>query len=154
MGVMFYIFLAADIGFVGGGMLSGLLVKRGVEARRSRIWIMALAACLVPLSAVVPQAASLPLVISLTAVIAMGHCTWLGNISTLIVDIVPPKRLATTFGLIAAGSAAGGIGMNALVSLAIGHYSYNAVFYVMAMLHPIALLIVWPVRCHQPLEDQ
>ncbi|MGN6507572.1 MAG: MFS transporter [Tepidisphaeraceae bacterium] len=146
MGVMVYVFLAADVGFVGGGFLSGWLVRRRVAPATSRLWVMAMAAALVPLSVIVPHAGALHLVILLAAVIAMAHCVWLGNISTLIVDLMPADRLATTFGLIAAGSAAGGVAMNTLVAWAIGHYSYAIVFYVMAALHPIALLIVWPVR--------
>ena len=80
------------------------------------------------------------------AVVALAHCVWLGNLSTLVVDVVPRRTLATTFGFIGAGSAAGGILMNKLVVWAIGSYSYDRVFFVMACLHPLALLLVWPLR--------
>lgn len=146
MGVMVFIFLAADAGFLGGGFLSDRLVKRGLSPRVSRVWLMALAACLVPASALIPSVAGLPLVLACAALVAFAHCTWLGNISTLVVDIIPSPRLATTFGLIAAGSAAGGIAMNSLVSGAVGTYSYAPAFYVMSCLHPLALLLIWPLR--------
>jgi ACS family hexuronate transporter-like MFS transporter len=148
--VMAFIFLAADIGFIGGGFLSDRLVKRGASPAAGRTWLMLAAACLIPVSALVPFAPSVPLVLACGAVVALAHCVWLGNLSTLVVDIVPQRTLATTFGFIGAGSAAGGILMNKLVVWAIGSYSYDRVFFVMACLHPLALLLVWRLRKSAP----
>ena len=144
--VMVFIFLAADIGFLGGGFLSDRLVKRGASPAAGRVWVMLAAACLIPVSALVPFATSVGLVLACAAVVALAHCTWLGNLSTLVVDVVPRRTLATTFGFIGAGSAAGGILMNKLVVWAIASYTYDRVFFVMACLHPLALLLVWPLR--------
>jgi ACS family hexuronate transporter-like MFS transporter len=146
LAVMWVVFLAADVGFLGGGFLSDRLVKRGAAPPASRVRVMLLAACLIPVSALVPFAPTLPLVLACAAGMALAHCIWLGNLSALVVDLIPQRTLATTFGFIAAGSAAGGIGMNAVVSWAVKSYDYDRVFYIMACLHPLALLLVWPLR--------
>jgi ACS family hexuronate transporter-like MFS transporter len=146
LAIMWVIFLAADVGFLGGGFLSDRLVRRGLTPPASRVGLMAAAACLVPVSALVPFAPSLPFVLACASVVAMAHCAWLGNLSALVVDAIPARTLATTFGFIAAGSAAGGIAMNAVVSAAVQGYSYDRVFFLMACLHPLALLLVWPLR--------
>ena len=36
--------------------------------------------------------------------------------------------------------------MNTLVAFAVGHYSYAPCFYAMAVLHPLAVLVLWPLR--------
>ena len=36
--------------------------------------------------------------------------------------------------------------MNEVVSWAVRNYSYDLVFFLMACLHPLALLIVWGLR--------
>ncbi len=42
----------------------------------------------------------------------------------------------------------GGIVMNDLVAWAVGRYSYDGCFYVMAFMHPLAaLLFILPIRC-------
>jgi MFS transporter, ACS family, hexuronate transporter len=70
----------------------------------------------------------------------------LSNITSLVVDIVPQRFLGTAFGVIACGSALGGFFMNKAVAWFIDHRSYNECFYVMAVLYPTALLLVWRLR--------
>jgi ACS family hexuronate transporter-like MFS transporter len=72
--------------------------------------------------------------------------TWLINLSSLVVDLVPQRSLATTFGVIAAGSSLGGMVMNWAVGRLVTNYSYAPAFLVMACVHPLALLLVWRLR--------
>ena len=69
-----------------------------------------------------------------------------GEITALIVDIIPKRIMATTFGVIAAGSAVGGIFMNELVSWMVKDFSYTPVFFVMALMHPIGIALLWQFR--------
>ncbi len=79
-------------------------------------------------------------------VVVLAHTAWLSNITALVVDLVPERILGTSFGLIAAGSALGGIAMNALVSRITAGGSYDPCFLIFACAHPLALLLIWRLR--------
>jgi ACS family hexuronate transporter-like MFS transporter len=146
LSITFVIFLAADFGALGGGWFSGQLIKRQHTAPASRIWIMAAAACLMPLSALVPQVTTVNVVLALGMIVVFAHMTWLINLSSLVVDLIPKRSLATTFGVIAAGSSLGGMMMNWAVGRLVTNASYGPAFVVMACVHPLAILIVWRLR--------
>jgi len=180
--IMWMIFVAADLGFILGGFFSGALVKRGTSPAASRLWVMLTSACLVPLSFFVPALQSVGAVIAIGMCVAYAHTQWLGNLTSLVVDIMPKRILATSFGVIAAGSALGGIFMNKLVAWFISpapfamwesingfsarflnagtmdavvqwinaHRSYHDLFYIMAIVHPIALAIIWTLGKKRP----
>jgi ACS family hexuronate transporter-like MFS transporter len=147
LSIMWVVFLAADVGFVAGGFFSDRLVARGTTPVSSRISMLLASALLVPCIALLPLAPTLRLTLAVAMVVAFAHCMWLSNMTALVIDLIPRPIMATTFGLIAAGSAVGGIIMNDLVAWAVGHYSYDRCFYVMAFMHPLAaLLFILPIR--------
>lgn len=150
LSVTFVIFIAADLGALSGGWFSGRLIRRDVGAGAARLRVMRIAACAMPLSALVPGLSTVPAVLAIAAVIAFAHMTWLINLSSLIVDLIPARSLATTFGVIAAGSALGGIMMNSAVARLVTNHSYAPAFFVMACLHPLALLLLARVRPAAP----
>jgi MFS transporter, ACS family, hexuronate transporter len=146
LSIMWMVFLAADVGFLLGGFLSGRLITTGRSAPASRLWIMLGCALLVPLSSLTPLMPTVNLAIAVAMVVAMAHTAWLSNITALAVDIVPKRILGTSFGLIACGSALGGMAMNQMVAWMIKNYSYEYCFYLMALAHPTALLLIWRLR--------
>ena len=148
--IMWVVFLMADIGFVFGGVLSGRLLKRGVNAPAARLWLMLATAIIIPLSPLVAIVPSTAIAIAIGSIIAMAHASWLSNVTALIVDIIPQRIMATTFGVIAAGSAVGGIFMNELVSWMVRDFSYTPVFFVMALMHPIGIALLWQFRRATP----
>ena len=150
LGVTWLVFLAADIGTLGGGLLSALLVKRGATPMASRLWAMLVCACLVPLSALVPLAPTVSATLAISMVVVLAHMAWLINVSALVVDAVPQKTVATAFGVIAAGSTFGGLLMNEAVKRLATAGHYNTWFVVMACLHPLVWLGLWAARIHRP----
>jgi ACS family hexuronate transporter-like MFS transporter len=144
--IMWMIFAAATIGFTLGGFLSGRLIKRGVLPSAARVWIMLVSACLVPLVGFVPAVPTVIGVVGIAMVVAYASTAFLSNVTSLVVDIVPRRILGTAFGVIACGSALGGFFMNKTVAWFIDHRSYNECFYIMAVAHPLALLLVWRLR--------
>lgn len=161
LAIMWLVFLAADIGFLLSGFLSGRMIKKGRKPASSRLIIMLSSACLVPLSFYVPAMQSVTGVIAIGMFVAYAHTAWLGNLTSLVVDITPKKILGTAFGVIACGSTLGGMFMNKTVAAFVGdkpmnlpsflewinaHRSYDTLFYIMAFLHPLAILIVWSLR--------
>ena len=140
---MWLIYLAADIGFIGSGFVSGWLIRRGFLDREARLRTMLICAVLVPIAPMVAITSSTPGVFAFAMVVVLAHAAWLASISTYVVDLVPKAILGTAFGFIAAGSAVGGILMNQGVVWMITHFSYSGCFYAMVALHPVAFALLW-----------
>lgn len=140
---IWFIFLAADIGFIGGGFLSDRLVRRGRLPADARRWVMGAAALAVPLCVPwIPLLGSIGWVFAFAMVVALAHAAWLTCSATLVMDVVSKPLFATAFGFVSAGSALGGIVMNSAVAWTVAHYSYASCFYAMILLHPIAMLLI------------
>ncbi len=142
LGMTWVVFLAADVGTLAGGWLSGRLIARGTDPVASRRRVMLGSACFVPLSMLVPWAPSVPSALGLAMIVVLAHLAWLINLTAMVVDLFPARTLATVFGIVAAGSAAGGIVMNSAVGRLVTSSSYDAAFTTMALAHPIAWLLI------------
>ena len=150
LGVTWVVYLAADVGTLGGGLLSGWMVKRGATPMGGRLWAMLACACLVPFSCLVPLAPTVPLALAISMAVVLAHMAWLINVSALVVDAVPQKILGTAFGVIAAGSTFGGLLMNEVVKRLATSGHYETWFVLMAFLHPLVWLALWVARIHRP----
>ena len=142
LSIMWIIYLAADVGLIGGGLLSGWLVARGRRPAAARLSMMAVAAALVPLAALIPSVSSREATIAVAMVAAFGHAIWLTNLTSLAIDAIPPRLLATSFGVVAGGSGLGGIAMNMLVADTVQRHSYAPCFLAAAALHPLAIALL------------
>lgn len=137
------VYLAADVGSIGGGLLSGRLITRGMAPQKSRLVAMAAGAALPPLGMLVAFAPSIPATLALGAAVAFGHLVFQVNMGALIVDRYPTRSMATIFGLIAAGSGLGGfLSTKVIGELATGK-DYASIFLLMGLLHPIAWTVAW-----------
>lgn len=137
------VYLAADIGSVGGGLFSGRLIRAGIAPARSRMIAMACAAGLAPLGMLVALHLQIGPTLALGAWVACAHLVFQVNIGALVVDRYPMRNVATVFGLIAAGSALGGFTSTHLVGQLASTGAYNQVFLLMGALHPLAWLVAW-----------
>lgn len=137
------VYLAADLGSVGGGALSSWLVRRGIDPARSRVMVMAGAAAVAPIGALASLHPPLAVLFAIASLVACAHLVFQINIGTLIVDLYPTRQVATIFGLIAAGSGFGGMLSTQLVGMLVQGGSFDHVFVIMAVLHPVAFGLAW-----------
>ncbi len=107
---------------------------------------MTFVALAIPLSPLAPCVGTVNAVLAVAMLIAFAHMTWLINLSALVVDVIPARSPATAFGVIATGSALGGMTINAAVGQLVTSRSYTAAFLAMACAHPLALLLLRRVR--------
>jgi ACS family hexuronate transporter-like MFS transporter len=109
---------------------------------------MAFSAMLVPLSplATLPGGAAIPIAIG--AAVALAHMSWLVNLTSLVVELFPASQVATAAGLIATGSALGGMVFSEIIGYVVTHYGYSPLFWVMACAHPLALAVMWTSANH------
>jgi MFS transporter, ACS family, hexuronate transporter len=113
--IAWVIYAAAGIGSLSGGWLSGRLIKNGSQPVSSRIKVMLLGACFMPIAPLISSVTGLNISIIISGTVVFASLAWLINFSSVIVDIVPSLSLGTVFSIVAAGSTLGGIMMNMIV---------------------------------------
>lgn len=144
--IAWIVYLAADLGCILGGCFSGWLIRRGITPVKSRIWVMALAAVLLPLSPFINSAPTPLMAVGIAAIVAFAHMSWLISLSTIIVDLYPKPVVGTVFGIVAAGSGLGGMIATNLIGRAVTGYSYAPIFIAMGFLHPLVYLLIRTIR--------
>ena len=139
------IYLAADVGSVGGGWLSSGLISRGWSVNRARKTAMLVCAlCVAPVASIMFVGANLWLVVALISLAAAAHPGWSANLYTVVSDTFPKRAVGSMVGLGGMGGAFGGM----LVSPAVGywldasHGRYGPLFFIAGGMYLIALGVV------------
>lgn len=137
------IYLAADVGSIGGGWLSSFLLARGWTvngARKTAMLLMALA--VVPV-AFLSQVQNLWVAVAVIGVAAAAHQGWSANLFTLTTDMFPRRAIASVVGF---GGMAGAIGgmFNSKVTGYILEKTgtYHVIFAVAGFGYLFALLVI------------
>jgi ACS family hexuronate transporter-like MFS transporter len=143
-------FLFADLGQVGGGLISDMLVRGGMTAPRARMMVLFAVGCLAPLGALAGFAPTAASAIAVTCLVAFLVQAWSTNTASLCADLIPTSATATVFGMMGmAGSLAGAMFAQVL-GFVIQHFGYRSAFGLAAVLHPCAATILFfalrPVR--------
>ncbi len=136
------IYLAADIGSVGGGWISGLLIRRGWPTGKARKAAMALCAFCMPIAATAVLAPSPILAIALVSLATAAHQGWSANLFTTTSDIFPSGAVGSVVGI---GGAVGGFGgilfSGVIPGYVVTYFGYGPMFVIMGSFHLIGLLI-------------
>ena len=101
------VYVVADVGSIGGGWLSGALIKRGWTVNRARKTAMLAMALLIVPTALAPLAGSMWTAVLIVGVAAAAHQAWSANVYTLASDMFPRAAVGSVVGI---GAFAGGIG--------------------------------------------
>lgn len=141
IGWMVYLF--AGVGTIAGGVVSGWLIRRGVAPVIAYRRSMAVCAALIPLSPFAGLAHSALVSVAIASIIALAHMAWLITLSSTVIALFPPLQLGKAFGLIATGSALGGLFSTEIIANVVTHHGYLPVFFLMMLMHPIALALLW-----------
>jgi ACS family hexuronate transporter-like MFS transporter len=142
---LFVIYIAADIGSIGGGWLSSVLLKRGVPLNTARKTTMFVFAILVIGAVFVPLTfGNLWLTIALIGLAAGAHQGWSANLFTLVSDMFPEESVGSVVGLGGFGGAIGGALVQPLIGywLDFSHNSYAPLFVVAGSMYLIAFVII------------
>jgi ACS family hexuronate transporter-like MFS transporter len=139
------IYLAADVGSIGGGWLSSALLKRGYDVTPARkIALLTCALAVVPVSLVMFSGHNLWLTVALVSLAAAAHQGWSANLYTLVSDMFPRSAVGSVVGLGGFGGAIGGM----LVAPAIGywldlsHDSYGPLFFAAGFMYVITFVVI------------
>jgi ACS family hexuronate transporter-like MFS transporter len=137
------VYLMADVGSVGGGWLSGFLIRRGWPHYRARKTVMGLSAGLMPVAAMSALVSSPVVAIALVSLANASHQGWSANLFTTTSDVFPTQAVAS---VVSFGGCMGALGSVIFASLipgyVVSHLGYTPVILCMGFLHLTAFLVV------------
>lgn len=136
-------FLAADIGSIAGGWLSGFWMERGWPLSRARKGAMAVCAFCMPAAIIAVFASRAWMAVALISLATAAHQGWSSNLFAMVSDIFPKGDVASVIGFGGTGGAVGGM----IFALTTGYilqafHSYVPLFIMAGFMHPLALLLV------------
>src|SRR5579884_2082415 len=135
------IYVAADVGSIGGGCLSSVFASQGWSANAARKTAMLICACApVPVMALLFVKTLWPAV-ALIALAAAAHQGWSANLYTLVSDTFPRSAVASVVGIGGFAGAVGGMLTAPLVGywLDYSHDWYRPLFVIAGVAYLAAL---------------
>ncbi len=137
------VYLIADVGSVGGGWISGALIKRGWTVNWARKTAMGLFAVTIPVVILAYYSSNAWTAVLLIGFAAGAHQGWSANLFTLTSDMFPRKAVGSVVGI---GSCAGSIGGTLLPLYAGKVLDANPSYYLpMFVIAGVAYLVAWVV---------
>jgi ACS family hexuronate transporter-like MFS transporter len=140
---VFVIYMVASVGSIGGGWLSGFLLRKGWStnaARKTAMLIFALA--VVPI-VFASQATNLWVATALVAIAAAAHQGWSANVFTLASDMFPRHAVGTVVGFGGMAGAIGGMSIAKITGKVLETTgSYMPVFLIAGSAYLVALVFV------------
>lgn len=136
-------YLSADAGSVAGGLASGYLIKRKwpvLKARSAAMWPCAM---MMPVSILVSFTSSRALALGIICLVTFLHMFWKTNLVTVTNDIYPTRVVGSVSGIVAFGNGVGGTLFTFLTGQIVERFSYDAIFWMMGLMHPIGFLFFW-----------
>jgi ACS family hexuronate transporter-like MFS transporter len=141
------VYQASTVGSIGGGWISGALVKRGWGSNRARETAMAI--CAVAVTSVIFVGVSrgnMWVAVALVGVATAAHQGFSANLFTLASDFFPRSAVGSVVGLGGLAGAGGGMLISPLVGywLDWSHGAYGPLFVIAGSVYLVALgLIHW-----------
>lgn len=142
MGIpLIVIYLTADFGSVGGGILSSFLIGRGMAAVKARLVSMFCFACCITTVILAANANNLWMAVLAISVAIGAHQAWTANIWSMVMDYTPKHMMSSVFGFGGMIAAIGGMFMTKIVGyvLTTTNNNYAVLFTMIPAMYFIAL---------------
>lgn len=147
-------FLFGDIGYTFGGWFSGYLMRRGWQLQRARSVMLLAAGCITPAAVFATRVSEAWMAIGLTCAVTFAHGLWISNLLTLPTDMFRASRVGTASGLTGMGGAVGGMIANLGTGYLVQNYSYQPVFLMAGLMHPLAFGVVYVLLLRRWMEQR
>lgn len=142
MGMLAWLpYLTADIGSIAGGLLSGILVKRGRQVLEARSAVMLPFALLMPLNILLAFHPPVAIAIAIICIVTFSHMAWRTNLGTVTNDLYPTGMVGSISGMVAFATGLSGALFTNLTGHMVQRFSYDIIFIVMGFMHPAAYLV-------------
>lgn len=137
------IYVAADIGSIGGGWFSSSLIKRGWSVNRARKTAMLFCALAVVPIVFAAKASNLWVAVALVSLATSAHQGWSANIFTMVSDMFPRRAVGSVVGIGGMAGAIGGMLIATTVGLILQYTgSYFPIFIITGSAYLVALLVI------------
>ena len=144
-------FLAADLTAVGTAAWSDRLVRGGRAPLRARKLMLTAVTVLAPICALTPHLTHPVATLIIFSVAGAVCLSWLFSLSVVIAETFPQANVGSVLGIAGGCGAAGAMIFNYYVGQVMGKVGAPTMFGVMAVLHPLAAVVLWTmVRREQP----
>jgi ACS family hexuronate transporter-like MFS transporter len=138
------VYVLADIGSIGGGWLSGALIKRGWPVNRSRKATLLVAALLIVPTMLAPRVDGMWTAVLIVGVAAAAHQWWSANLYTVGSDMFPRQAVGSIIGIGGACGAFGGVAFQRFTGLVLQHNggNYAPIFVICGLAYVTALAVL------------
>jgi len=136
-------YVAADIGSLSGGWISGYLIGRGWSVDRSRKLVILIAALLMPAGILAAFAHDAMVALALIGVVLFGFQVWINNVQTLPSDFFSDKAVASVAGLGGTGAGLGSMIFILSTGWIVDHFSYVPVLVAAGLLAPLGTVALF-----------
>jgi ACS family hexuronate transporter-like MFS transporter len=135
-------FIAAAIGNIAGGALTGLLIRSGMPVNRARKTGVAVFALL--MMSMIPAifTSNVSVAIGLVSLAAFGYAGYLANTLAFPAEVFPKTAVASVWGLASVGSGLGGMLFSYLSGYLVERFGYTPVFIGYGIMPVIAVSLV------------
>ena len=138
-------YLAAAIGALFGGWLSGRLIRAKFSVNTARWICIGAAACMMPFGIFAAHAATTVNALACIAVVLFGFQMWISNVQTLPSDFFPTNAVGTVAGM---GGMAAGLASIFFIHYTapmVAHFGYNFVLTLAGAVAPLAAILLFVI---------
>jgi ACS family hexuronate transporter-like MFS transporter len=137
-------FVFGGAAYILGGWLSGRLMSAGWSLARSRKFVMALGAAVMPAAILAPRVPTAWMAIGATCFLTFGHGFWVSNLQALPTDLFKGQEMGTATGFSGMGGAVGGVLATLGTAWFVQRFTYAPIFALAGLMHPLsAVLVYW-----------
>jgi len=137
------IYVAADVGSIGGGWLSSRLIKGGWSVNKARKTAMLICALSVVPIMFAANASNLWVAVALVSLAAAAHQGWSANIFTMVSDMFPRRAVGSVVGIGGMSGSVGGMLIATTVGLILQYTgSYLPIFIIAGSAYLVALAVI------------
>ncbi|MBL8182012.1 MAG: MFS transporter [Blastocatellia bacterium] len=136
-------YVAADLGSLFGGWLSGFLIGRGWSVNAARKAVIAFGALLMPAGIAAAYTPDSMTALALIGVVLFGFQVWINNVQTLPSDFYSTKAVGSVSGLGGTGAGIGSMIFIFSTGWVVDNFSYTPVLVSAGLLAPIGTLVLF-----------
>lgn len=138
-------FLAQGVGIVLGGMLSDVLLRRGVRAVQARLAIMLIGMLLMTPGILAAFELDIVIIFAGISSAMFGFGFWAPNMMSLCADAFPRNAVGSVVGLSGMGAGVGGMLFTMLIGWTLDRYGYSPVFIAAGVIPLLAFVVLFVV---------
>lgn len=143
------VYIMTGFGSIGGGWLSGYLIKKGWTVNKARKTAMlSFAVCVIPVIAVQALGKyNFWFAVIIIGIAAASHQAWSANVYTTASDMFPKKAVASVIGIASMAGAVGGILIARAAGFLLDRYKglghIETAYYILFIISGLAYITAW-----------